>query len=247
MFSIFKRKVSKSNTTDLSWLGTDMHSHLVPGIDDGSPDEATSLELIRGMAALGYKKIVTTPHILWEVYPNTPEIITKGSEDLKPLFAEAGIDIEFRAAAEYFIDEHFANDVQAKKPLLTIKDNLLLVEFSMITAPMDLMDVLFELQIQGYQPLIAHPERYIYLRNRKSFFDDLKNAGCLFQLNLLSLTPHYGTSVQELAAYLLKNEFYAYAGTDLHNARHLQALQKLASSPLYAQLKESGQMKNHLL
>lgn len=241
---LFKKK---AESMDLSWLGTDLHSHLLPGIDDGVQDIATSIELLKGLQALGYKKIVTTPHILWEMYPNTANTILSKKEEVEIAMAAAGIQISFHAAAEYFVDEHFQQALHQKQPLLTLQHNLVLVEFSMITAPMDLKDVFFEMQLQGYQPLIAHPERYIYLHNRKSFFDELKDSGCQFQLNLLSLTPHYGTSVQDLAAYLVKRDMYDYAGTDLHSEKHLHNLQKLAASPLYTRLKESGQLKNHLL
>lgn len=241
----FKR--SSTPSIDLSWLKTDLHSHLIPGIDDGSPDMETSLELIKGMVELGYKKIVTTPHILWEIYPNTADKIKAGSIELKKAVKSAGIDVEINAAAEYFIDDHFELDLKNKLPLLTVGLKIVLVEFSMITAPMDLKDVLFEMQLQGYQPLIAHPERYIYLKHKKEFFDQLKNAGCFFQLNLLSLSGHYGSSVQELAEYLVKRNYYNFAGTDLHHARHLSALQKLSSSSFYNRIKDSGTLKNHLL
>jgi protein-tyrosine phosphatase len=229
---------------DLSWLAADMHSHLIPGIDDGSPDVATSIELIKGLQKLGFKKLITTPHILWEVYPNTTEIITEGLTTLKKALEEEAIAIDIHAAAEYFIDEYFEGSLKKKVPLLPISGNLVLVEFSMLTAPMDLQQVLFEMQIQGYQPVIAHPERYIYLSNRKQFFDELKDAGCYFQLNLLSLTGHYGKSVLELADYLCKKDYYNLAGTDLHHERHLKALQKLSSSQLFSKLKESGVLKN---
>ena len=111
---------------------------------------------------------------------------------------------------------------------------------------MELQEVLFELQLQNYQPVIAHPERYIYLSRKKEFFDELRAAGCLFQLNLLSLGGHYGASVQELAAYLLKKEYYDYAGTDLHHARHLDALRRIPVQQMN-RLKDSGRILNHLL
>ena len=111
MFS-FRKKHTKS--VDLSWLGTDMHSHLIPGIDDGSPDLETSLKLIRGFVELGYRKIITTPHILWEIYPNTPEKITKGLEELRAAVEREQIPIELHAAAEYFIDDHFAEQLKKK-------------------------------------------------------------------------------------------------------------------------------------
>lgn len=242
----FSRK-KNTETTDLGWLHADMHSHLVPGIDDGSQDVATSLELIRGMMQLGYKKIITTPHILKEVYPNSEDTILPGIEKVKEAAAAEGLDVELSAAAEYFIDEHFEEHLKNRKPLLRISGNMVLVEFSMVTAPMDLQEVLFEMQMQDYQPVIAHPERYIYLTRKKEFFDELKNTGCYFQLNLLSLIGHYGSTVQQLAEHLIKQNHYDFAGTDLHNAKHLAALQKLSQSPALKKLKESGVLKNHQL
>jgi protein-tyrosine phosphatase len=241
----FKKKNTK--TLDLSWLHTDMHSHLVPGIDDGSPDVTTSLQLIKGLTEFGFKKIITTPHILWEIYPNTPEKITNGLKDIQQAASDKGIDVHLHAAAEYFIDEHFQSQLQNKKQILAISDNMVLVEMSMMNAPLDLMETLFEMQMQNYQPVIAHPERYIYLSRNKEFFDNLKNAGYLFQLNLLSLTGYYGTAVKELAEYLIKQEYYDLAGTDLHHARHLDGLQKLAGLSSLEKLKDSGLLKNHLL
>ena len=239
----------KKNTPsiDLSWLHTDMHSHLLPGIDDGSPDIATSLELIKALASLGYKKLITTPHVLWEIYPNTSEIITQQCAVLKEAIVAEGIDIEIESAAEYFIDENFENLLKNQVPLLPIHYNMVLVEFSMITAPLDLKEILFEMQLQNYQPVIAHPERYIYLKNNKDFFEQLKDHGCFFQLNLLSLLGHYGNSVQELADYLIKNNYYNFAGTDAHHIRHITALQKLAGSSLFKRLQDSNIIKNYIL
>ncbi|HEY0356231.1 MAG TPA: CpsB/CapC family capsule biosynthesis tyrosine phosphatase [Flavisolibacter sp.] len=238
----FRRKTP----VDLGWLHTDMHSHLVPGIDDGSPDIASSVALIRGMSELGYKKIITTPHIYWEFYPNTPDKIGTGMEEVRKAVMAEGIEVELHAAAEYFMDDHFEQLLQAKAPLLTLSRNFLLVEYSMVTAPMDLMDILFELQMQNYQPVIAHPERYTYQGRRKESFDELKNTGCHFQLNILSLTGHYGPAVQELAEYLLKKNYYDFIGTDLHHSRHLSLIQKL-SPAVMKKLRELAELKNHLL
>lgn len=238
-------KKSKAETPlDLGPLVTDMHSHLVPGIDDGSPDLATSVELIRGFAELGYKKLITTPHILWEIYPNTAAGIRNGLQEVQAAVQAAGIDIELQAAAEYFIDDHFSEMLQQKEPLLTLSGNLVLVEFSMVTAPMDLKDVLFELQLQNYQPVIAHPERYTYLWRKKEFFQALRDNGCLLQLNLLSLTGYYGGAVQELAEYLAKSDLYDLAGSDLHNARHLQGIRRLGSNTIFRKLLDSGRLRN---
>jgi protein-tyrosine phosphatase len=239
-------KKEEQITASLAWLYADMHSHLLPGIDDGSPDIATSLELIKGFQALGYKKIITTPHVLWEIYPNTTDIILRKLEEVRKAISNAGIDIEFHAAAEYFIDDHFTEQLKNKVSLLPISSNMVLVEFSMVNTPMDLQDVLFEMQMQNYQPVLAHPERYTYLSRRKEFFDQLKDSGCHFQMNLLSLSGHYGEDVQKLAEYLLKKNYYDLAGTDLHHQRHLSLLQKIPSLQI-KRLQDSGNIKNHLL
>ena len=236
-------KKKATETADLSWLKTDIHSHLVPGIDDGSPDMATSLELIRGLQELGYEKLVTTPHVLSDMYPNTPAIIGSGIDKLKAAVQAEGISMDLRGAAEYFLDDHFDNNLKTKTPLLTISGNMVLVEFSMIMAPMDLQELIFGMQMQDYQPLIAHPERYIYLSRKREFFDELKELGCLFQLNLLALGGHYGTSVQELAEYLLRKEYYSYVGTDLHHARHLDGLRRLPAAAIN-RLRDSGLIRN---
>jgi tyrosine-protein phosphatase YwqE len=240
---IFWRK-KENASVDLSWLHTDMHSHLVPGIDDGSPDAATSLQLIKGMQDLGFQKIITTPHILSDLYPNTPDSINKGLAELKNAAVAEGMSLDIHAAAEYFIDDQFQQLLAQKSPLLTLSDNMVLVEYSMVTAPYELQDILFELQMQQYQPVIAHPERYIYLTRKKDFFDTLKDSGCYFQLNLLSLTGHYGTSVQELAEYLAKKNYYDFAGTDLHGQKHLDGLRKLGSCAVLNKLRDSGVLRN---
>jgi tyrosine-protein phosphatase YwqE len=241
----FKKK--QIDPIDLSWLATDMHSHLIPGIDDGAPDLETSIDLIKGLVELGYKKIITTPHVLWEIYPNTSEKINSGLKELKKAVAKEKIRVEISAGAEYFIDEYFEEQLRKKQPLLTISGNMVLVEFSMVTAPMDLQQVIFDMQMQDYQPVLAHPERYTYLNRKRDLLDDLKTAGCLFQLNLLSLTGYYGDTVLELAEDMVHNNYYDMVGTDLHHHKHLEMLQKLGASPLYQQLRTNAILRNKVL
>jgi len=243
---MFFSKKKNTGIPDLSWLRTDLHSHLLPGIDDGAPDLNTSMRLIKRLAEFGYKKLITTPHILWEIYPNTPDLIATALEAVKKEIHAEGIEIELVAAAEYFIDEYFEQQIKNRAPILSFSGNLVLVEFSMITAPMDLQQVIFDLQILNYQPVIAHPERYTYLTRKKEFFDDLKYSGCQLQLNLLSLSGYYGAAVQELSDYLIKKNYYDYAGTDIHHVRHLEALQKISSTHI-KRLQDCGTIKNHLL
>lgn len=232
----FRRKPARQ--ADLGWLGADLHAHLLPGIDDGAADPDTSVALVRGLADLGYRKLVATPHVLWEVYPNTPEIIHRQLALVQQELKNQGIAVELAAAAEYFIDDYFVEQVEQKAPLLCVHQKMVLTEFSMATAPYELQQVFFDLQLQGYQPLLAHPERYIYLGRHRSVFDTLHDAGVWFQLNLLSLAGHYGRSVQQLAFYLLDKGYYHFAGTDLHSLRQLEVLRKLAASDTVEKLKD---------
>lgn len=242
MFNIFSK--SKKEKVDFGLLKADMHSHLLPGIDDGSPDLKTSLQLIRGMADLGYKKLITTPHIMWDMYRNTPAIIDEKLALLKEGVAAEGMEVELAAAAEYYIDEYFEDLLRKKEPLLTIGVNMVLVEFSMAQPPLDLKDVLFEMQMQGYQPVIAHPERYIYLDKNKDFYTELFEAGYYFQCNLLALTGGYGKAPKELALWLAKQEYYHFLGTDLHHFRHLDGLFNPEIITPLKRLVDSGRIKN---
>ena len=224
-----------------------MHSHLLPGIDDGSPNIETSIELIRRMMKLGFKKFVTTPHIMWEMYKNTPEIVNEKLDLLRAALQKEGMDVEIKAAAEYFLDEHVEKLLAAKQKLLTVADNMVLVEFSLASQPFGVKELLFEMTMQGYQPIIAHPERYIYFEQAKDFYDELKDAGCYFQLNTNSISGYYGKSAEKLAQYLLKKEYYNFLGSDLHHFRHIEALSNPIIIPVLQKLVESGKLMNSKL
>ena len=247
MFSIFKKKKSGGEKIDYSLIGADMHSHLLPGIDDGAEDLETSVELIRGLQDLGYRKLITTPHIIWDLYKNTPTIINEKLDLVRKALKDEGIDVELNAAAEYFLDEHVEELLKKKEPLLTVSGNKVLIEFSMIFPSMNAKDVLFDMLMSGYQPIIAHAERYQYLQQNKEFYDELKDMGCLLQLNILSLYGHYGRTVRELAEYLLAKGFYNLVGTDLHHSRHLEELKHAEMTPALKKAFDSGQISNTLL
>lgn len=242
MFSIWKK--DKISRFDYGLLNTDMHSHLIPGIDDGSPDTDTSVQLIRGLVDLGYKKLITTPHIMWDMYKNTREDILGRYSSLQERIKKENIDVEIKVAAEYFLDDHFKKLLANKEPLLTIKDNLVIVEFSLANEPIDLKEILFEMQLQGYQPVIAHPERYSYNERNTGFFSDMKISGCLFQLNILSLAGAYGKSARTLAQYFIKQNYYEFAGSDLHNQHHLSMLNDPSINAELKRLLNSGNLKN---
>jgi protein-tyrosine phosphatase len=237
----------KNTTADFSSLYCDMHSHLIPGIDDGVPDIETSIKLITGLMNIGYKKIITTPHVMWDLYKNNNEIIRSGCEAVKNEIDNKKLPIDFYAAAEYFIDDHFDKLVDDDLPLLTLRENMVLVEFPFVQEPAELKKIIFKLQIKGYQPVIAHPERYLYFGANKNWYEELKNAGCVFQINLLSLIGFYGKAPQELSQYLIRKKFIDLLGTDLHNEQHLEILQNYPALDLVSKLVDSGLVQNHLL
>lgn len=225
MFGLFQRTFAP--LADFSVLEVDFHSHLLPGIDDGSPDMNTSLNLIRGMQALGFRKLITTPHVMSDFYPNTREIILRKKTEVQEALEEMGMEISFDAAAEYYIDETFAALLK-KEPLLTLPGNRVLIEMSFQQAYIDLHRVVFDLQMKGYHPIMAHPERYPYLRSIDDY-ENLKTMGCQLQLNLLSLTGYYGKPVQQSAKMLLQNDLVDYIASDLHHERHAAQLRQALS------------------
>jgi Capsular polysaccharide biosynthesis protein len=244
MFSIFKK--SKSTKVDLSILGTDMHSHLLPGIDDGSEDTDMSLQLIAALQDLGYKQFITTPHIYWDLYKNNATTINSAHARLQQGLLQQENRVPVRPAAEYFLDDHFDHLLHTNTPLLTIFDNYVLVEFSFVSPPLNFKEKLFNMQMKGYQPILAHPERYLYARSNKEWFDELKNAGCVLQLNILSLTGYYGKGSQQLAQYLIDKNYISLIGTDCHHFRHIAALRAGGAAimqPLQAML-DAGLLLN---
>lgn len=230
MFSFFSKKFSDTTSSnDFSFIGTDMHSHLIPGIDDGVSSLEKSIECIQQLKALGFSKIITTPHIMAEVYPNTPEIITQGLLSLRQALHQQQIDIEIQAAAEYKLDEGFSVLLEEDR-LLTFGDKHILVELSFVAPPVNLDSLIFSLRTKGYKPILAHPERYGFWSDKLDKFEHLRSLGCLLQLNLMSLTNQYGSRAKEVAFKLLDKNMVDLLGTDLHRIEDIGSLQALLKS-----------------
>ena len=207
----------------------DIHSHLLPGIDDGAKNIETSIALITKMRSYGIKNIITTPHVLGDLYQNSSDTIKDKLREVQEELQRKNItDVTINAAAEYMMDEQFS-ELLEKNDILTIKDNYVLVEMSYFSAPINLYEILFEIQVKGYKPVLAHPERYSFLHNDFNHYYKLKKAGCLFQLNLLSLTEQYGKGVQKISEKILKENLYDFVGTDTHHNNHLELLKKIGT------------------
>jgi len=222
MFNFLKRGKPLAS---YEFLGTDLHSHLLPGIDDGAKDMDHSLSLIQTLLGMGFRKLITTPHIMSDLYPNTPAVIREQLTAVRKAAKEKGIAVELDAAAEYLMDEGFEALLEEGE-LLTLPGNRVLVEMSFIAPPPKLDQYLFRLQMKGYRPLLAHPERYLFFREDFGRYKEIRDRGCALQLNLLSLTGYYGKPVRDNAVALLKAGLVDFLGTDLHHERHAARLQQ---------------------
>lgn len=243
MFGFLKTKIEVLSA--LAFLQTDMHSHLIPAIDDGSKSIEESRLLIDQLKYLGFKKLFTTPHIYSEYYPNTPEIILSGLENLKEKINLIDIDVD--AAAEYYVDEQFIKAVESGDKLLTFSKNKILIEYSMLAELPHTFSIIFDLKTKGYHPIIAHPERYLYFGKQIEKFVKMKEMGAELQVNLLSLSGHYGPEQKKLGIELIKLGLVDYLGTDLHRISHIESIRKMLGERKMRKLIEKYEFKNHLL
>jgi protein-tyrosine phosphatase len=242
MFSLFGS--SKKTTPDLSFLSADMHSHLLPGLDDGLQEIEQTIAFIQQLQQLGYKKLICTPHILAEVYPNSPATILPKLELVRNALKENNVDMQVEAAAEYMVDVDFENDVMADKPLLTFGNKLILIEMSYVAASSNIENIIFQLRLKGLQPVLAHPERYNYYFGNIEQYQRFIDLGCYLQINILSLLGYYGDAAKNTAQTLLKKNMVSLVGTDMHHNNHMNALITLASKKRFYKLFEDINIRN---
>ena len=226
MFSFF----SKQSTIPTA-LVTDMHSHLIPGIDDGVKTLTEAVDVLHHLLDLGYKKFITTPHIMSDYFGNTAESVRAAYEHFLPQLRERGYQVPLECAAEYYLDDTVFTAVTRKEKLLTFGTNHLLFETNVISEPLHLNEFIFALTLQGYKPILAHPERYQYMTLEKA--EDLRNRGVLLQINLLSLIGYYGPPIQRRAEKLITNREIDMLGSDCHNLDHAHVLRKVFRTTAY--------------
>ena len=222
MFSLFK---AKPKLSDLIPEGAvDIHSHILPGIDDGASTISHTTKLLEGLNKIGFSKCIATPHTLPEIWENTSNGIKETFQATKEQLQEPHQTMLQHAASEYMINEAFLERLQTE-PLLTIKDNIVLIEMSYMNPPLALKEIIFEIQLKGYQPLLAHPERYLFYHQNTKMYQTLKELDVKFQLNLLSSVGYYGSSVATAADFLLKENYIDFVGTDVHHMKHIGAFE----------------------
>ncbi len=217
IFNLFKSKPTLKELIPNGFV--DIHSHILPGIDDGAKNIDESLEMISEMKKMGFSKIIGTPHVFEGLYNNSKESIKKSYELLVKSYKGKN-KIDF--AAEYLLDNSLIKKAQQNE-LLCIKDNLVLVEMSYISMPFNLYEILYEINVNGYQPVLAHPERYLFLHDKDRYkeYYKLKKNGCYFQLNLLSATDFYGPHIRKISSKLLSENLIDFVGSDIHSKRHI--------------------------
>ena len=245
-FSLFKKKSSPSeNSVFINPITTELHSHLIPGIDDGTEQIEETIEVLTKYQELGYKKVITTPHIMGDFYKNGAFNILPGLEKIKNLLIQNHINIEIEAAAEYMVDELLEGKINNKE-ILTFGGNKVLIELPFNEEPPIFKSVLFALQTNGFQPVLAHPERYPYYALNKSNYEQLIENGVLIQLNIMSLIGYYSPNIKKTAEFLIDNKMVHLVGSDLHGARHLPFLEKAIQSTYYRKVCELNLLNNQL-
>lgn len=243
IFSFFKKKEQIEKKIDAPRLKVDLHSHLIPGVDDGSQSMEESLILLQGMEALGYEKIITTPHIMADAYRNTPEIINEGLSALREAAVKEGLSMEIEAAAEYYLDDGF-EDLLNKGEMMTLKGEYLLFETSYFAKPIQLEEMIFAITSSGYKPLMAHPERYRYVRDPLKEYSRFKELGVLFQVNLNSFGGHYGKDAKQKADFLAKEGMIDFLGSDVHHKKQVETLKGVFQSDAYRKLYQNNTIRN---
>jgi tyrosine-protein phosphatase YwqE len=232
---------------DLSVFKADMHSHLIPGIDDGSKSMDESIAMLAKFESLGYKKVITTPHIMSDYFKNTPEIILAGLENVQKTAAELNLSIEVEAAAEYYFDETLLDRLAKKEKLLTFGDNYVLFEFSFHSEPNHIEKLFFEFLTQGYKPVLAHFERYAFLFGALDKAAEWREKGINIQMNFNSLGGHYGPEVKKQAQALVDNKLIDFVATDCHRMDHLMILEESLTKPYFHKLGELELKNSELL
>ncbi|MGB3181489.1 MAG: CpsB/CapC family capsule biosynthesis tyrosine phosphatase [Cyclobacteriaceae bacterium] len=233
---MLKNLFRKNKTTGRTTVPfqVDIHSHFIPGIDDGSENMEQTIHMLGRMVEYGYKKVITTPHIMHDAYRNTPEIIRNGLNDVKQAVDAAGLDIMVEAAAEYYLDEFFMERFSGdNSEILSFGDSYVLVETSFINEPVFLEHAVFELQSAGYKPVLAHPERYLYFHQKQDELARLTERGLLLQLNMNSINGYYAKSAGKMAGWLIENKLVSFLGSDCHHERHLDNLGRVIRSKLF--------------
>jgi protein-tyrosine phosphatase len=214
----------------------DLHNHLLPGVDDGVKTTEDSLTCLTKFAEWGIRHVICTPHVSQDYYPNRPDELRQAAVLLARAVAEAELPLTVTVAAEYMMDELFDKHLNEGTLLSFGAARYVLIETGWAAAPFQLEQWLFSMQLKGYTPVLAHPERYSYYRDEWAKLTSLREHGCLFQLNLMSLAGRYGSSAQQMAEKLIDRKMVEFIASDLHRPADLSTLGRAIDSSAFAKL-----------
>jgi tyrosine-protein phosphatase YwqE len=244
---IFSKKEEIIDPIDISFLRNDIHSHLIPGIDDGSPEMETTIVLLKKFIDLGYKKVITTPHVMSDYYKNNPEIILSGLDNVRKEIKKQNLNIEIEAAAEYNLEPEFEKLLDDGKLLSFGAEKFLLFELSFFDEPLRLNETIWKMIEKGFRPVLAHVERYGYWHNNYDKIEEMINRGVKLQLNIGSVTGAYGPEVKKFAERLIKDEIIEFVGSDCHHLHHLEMINHAIRLPIFHSLVKQSQILNKSL
>ena len=247
IFNLFSRKPKKlAAPVDLSVLGCDIHSHFIPGIDDGAKTMEDSIQMITSLHEMGYKKVITSPHTMSDYYRNTSQTILNGAENVKNELKRQNIPIEFSSVSEYYLDFDFERKLEEEE-LLTFGNKYLLFEISYMNPPDNLYHVIFNMQLKGYKPVLAHPERYNFWHSDFSKYEAFADKGVLLQMNINSLTGYYSFATKKIAEQMIDKNMISFLGTDCHHIGHINLMKEVVYEPHLEKLIASGKLLNNTL
>lgn len=225
----------------------DFHNHVLPGIDDGARTLDDSVAMLENFAALGFKKVIASPHSMADGYINSTEKIMAARDVVRAAIAEKGIDIQFDAAAEYYMDELFMEKIE-KRDLLTVGKNYVLMELSYLSKPTNTADAIYKLQVAGYNLILAHPERYPYYHEESfAHYKEFKNRGVYFQINLGSLVGKYGAGAKYTAEKMIDENLVEFVGSDLHTLGQFNMLRDCLKQKHLEKILTSDKLRNKTL
>jgi protein-tyrosine phosphatase len=242
---LFSKQPRQAGGSFVNPVTTELHSHLIPGIDDGVKHIDESIHVLKELAALGYKKVITTPHIMGDFYRNSPENILPKLEELRAALKEHHVDIELHAAAEYMVDDALQEKIDSGS-LLTFGNRHVLIELPFSEPSPNFKEILFSLQINGYKPVLAHPERYPYYAANPAKYEELVAAEVLLQVNIYSLVGYYSPQARKAAEYMIKHKLVSLVGSDTHGIRHIPVLKEALRSYNYEQVCRLPLLNNSL-
>lgn len=242
MFNIFHRKKENNQL----FYNTDVHCHILPGVDHGSQDVEQSIEMLRAERDMGITRVILTSHVTAETFENTPDTLRPAFEILKQAVAETEdiSHMKLYLSAEYRMDEFWDKQYSLGNQI-AMPGNYILMENSFHQELLGLDELLFDLKVKGYKPILAHPERYIYYAQRKQRLEQLHNTGTKFQVNLLSLAGYFGQHCRETALWLVKHGMVDMLGSDMHGMEHVKVIQDYINSKEWRKL--VPQIQGHII